>query len=95
MKSLKYGFFPGCTLKSAEKELMMLTMEVARALGIELIELDGWTCCGASHIQDYDPLTAYLGQCTKHRSWRKIGCKENCHSVEHMHADAAYSKKTD
>ena len=28
---------------------------VAKKLGIELEELDGWTCCGASHVQDIAP----------------------------------------
>ncbi len=49
---MRYGFFPGCTLESAAQELMISTQKVAAALGIELVELDGWTCCGASHIQD-------------------------------------------
>ena len=40
---MKYAFFPGCVLESAAK------------LGIELEELDGWTCCGASHVQDIAP----------------------------------------
>lgn len=51
---MRYGFFPGCTLESAAEELMISTKKVAEALGIELIELKGWTCCGASHIQDVD-----------------------------------------
>lgn len=55
---MRYGFFPGCTLESAEEELMISTMKVAEALGIELIELKGWTCCGASHIQDVDDFVA-------------------------------------
>ncbi|MGD8191699.1 CoB--CoM heterodisulfide reductase iron-sulfur subunit B family protein [Brevibacillus ginsengisoli] len=54
MKKLRYGFFPGCTLESAAEELMISTMKVAQALDIELVELKGWTCCGASHIQDVD-----------------------------------------
>lgn len=58
MKKLRYGFFPGCTLESAANELMISTMKVAEALDIELIELKGWTCCGASHIQDVDDLLA-------------------------------------
>lgn len=49
---MRYGFFPGCTLESAANELMISTQKVAEALGIALIELEGWTCCGASHIQD-------------------------------------------
>ncbi|OIJ18679.1 heterodisulfide reductase subunit B [Anaerobacillus alkalidiazotrophicus] len=55
---MRYGFFPGCTLESAAGELMISTKKVANALGIELIELEGWTCCGASHIQDVDDFLA-------------------------------------
>jgi chaperonin GroEL len=40
------------------EELMISTKKVAAALGIELIELKSWTCCGASHIQDVDDLLA-------------------------------------
>jgi succinate dehydrogenase / fumarate reductase cytochrome b subunit len=56
--TLRYAFFPGCTLESAAEELMISTQKVASALGIELIEISGWTCCGASHIQDVDELLA-------------------------------------
>lgn len=52
---MKYGFFPGCVLEGASKEDYMATMAVAKKLGIELVELPGWTCCGASHVQDIDP----------------------------------------
>lgn len=55
---MRYGFFPGCTLESAAQELMISTKKVAAALGIELVELKGWTCCGASHIQDVDDFLA-------------------------------------
>lgn len=55
---MRYAFFPGCTLESAAEELMISTKKVASALGIELIELKGWTCCGASHIQDVDDFLA-------------------------------------
>lgn len=51
---MKYGFFPGCTLEAAASEAKIATLKVAEALGIELIELKGWTCCGATHLQDYD-----------------------------------------
>ena len=52
---MKYAFFPGCVLESAAKEDYMATVAVAKNLGIELEELDGWTCCGASHVQDIAP----------------------------------------
>ena len=53
---MKYGLFPGCVLEGASKEDYDATLAVAKKLGIELEELDGWTCCGASHVQDIDPL---------------------------------------
>jgi succinate dehydrogenase / fumarate reductase cytochrome b subunit len=57
---MKYGFFPGCVLESAGKEDYLATLAVAKKLDIELIELPGWTCCGASHVQDMDELTALV-----------------------------------
>lgn len=55
---MKYAFFPGCVLEGAAKENYIATTAVAKALGIELIEIPGWTCCGASHVQDVDDLAA-------------------------------------
>ena len=52
---MKYAFFPGCVLESAAKEDYLATVAVAKKLGIELEELYGWTCCGASHVQDIAP----------------------------------------
>lgn len=54
MRKLKYAFFPGCTLESAANEVKISTLKVAEALGIELVEIPGWTCCGATHVQDID-----------------------------------------
>ena len=54
MEKLKYALFTGCTAKQSTPEQMMSTMAVADKLGIELIELTEASCCGASHLQDYD-----------------------------------------
>ncbi|MBP2636137.1 MAG: sdhE 2 [Firmicutes bacterium] len=54
---MKYAFFPGCVLEGAAKENYIATTKVAKALGIELVEIPGWICCGASHAQDIDELT--------------------------------------
>lgn len=55
---MRYAFFPGCVLEGAAKEAYTATLKVAQALDIELVELNGWTCCGASHLQDMDEITA-------------------------------------
>jgi succinate dehydrogenase / fumarate reductase cytochrome b subunit len=55
---MRYAFFPGCVLEGAASEAREATVRIARSLGIELVELPGWTCCGASHAQDVDELAA-------------------------------------
>ncbi|PLY10243.1 MAG: heterodisulfide reductase subunit B [Sulfurimonas sp.] len=54
MKKLKYALFTGCTAKQSTPEQMMSTLAVAKKLDIELVELTEASCCGASHLQDYD-----------------------------------------
>ncbi|HSW36415.1 MAG TPA: CoB--CoM heterodisulfide reductase iron-sulfur subunit B family protein [Candidatus Limnocylindrales bacterium] len=44
---MRYRYFPGCTLKGQAKSMEDTTMAAAAALGIELVELDEWQCCGA------------------------------------------------
>ncbi len=45
---MKYAYFPGCSLHSTAKEYDLSTRAVADALGIELIEIPDWICCGAT-----------------------------------------------
>ncbi|MDP2939905.1 MAG: CoB--CoM heterodisulfide reductase iron-sulfur subunit B family protein [Candidatus Omnitrophota bacterium] len=45
---MKYAYFPGCSLHSTAKEYDLSTKEVAKALGIELVEIPDWVCCGAT-----------------------------------------------
>ena len=45
---MKYGYFPGCSSDSTARDMHESTLEVAKALGIELVEPKGWTCCGAT-----------------------------------------------
>lgn len=55
---MKYAFFPGCVLHGAASEALASTLLVTRHLGIELVEIPGWTCCGATHAQDVDETAA-------------------------------------
>jgi heterodisulfide reductase subunit B len=48
MAELVYSYYPGCALHSSSKEYDISTRLVCEALGIELRELEGWICCGAS-----------------------------------------------
>ncbi|MFP4344569.1 MAG: CoB--CoM heterodisulfide reductase iron-sulfur subunit B family protein [Anaerolineales bacterium] len=46
---MKYGYYPGCSLLSGAKEYDRSLRAVFEALGIEMQELDDWSCCGAVH----------------------------------------------
>lgn len=55
---MKYAFFPGCVLKGAAAEAYTSMTKVCEKLGIELVEIENWTCCGASHAQGVNDLAA-------------------------------------
>jgi heterodisulfide reductase subunit B len=45
---MKYLYYPGCSLEGSAREYDQSTRACLKALGAELIEIDDWTCCGAS-----------------------------------------------
>ncbi|SHI76650.1 CoB--CoM heterodisulfide reductase iron-sulfur subunit B family protein [Desulfofundulus thermosubterraneus] len=45
---MQYSYYPGCSLEATGVEYNLSTRAVAGALGLELVELPGWTCCGSS-----------------------------------------------
>ncbi|MFC1899639.1 CoB--CoM heterodisulfide reductase iron-sulfur subunit B family protein [Chloroflexota bacterium] len=48
MTEHSYSYYPGCSLHSTAKEFDVSTRLVCETLGIDLKEIDGWICCGAS-----------------------------------------------
>ncbi len=53
-----YSYFPGCSLHGTAKEYDHSLRLVAGKLGLELQELDGWSCCGATAAHSTDDLLA-------------------------------------
>jgi heterodisulfide reductase subunit B len=43
---MKYAFFPGCTVLGRGRNYEMAAREVAKILGIELVDVDDFECCG-------------------------------------------------
>jgi succinate dehydrogenase / fumarate reductase cytochrome b subunit len=48
----KYAFYPGCAAKGASKELYESTVAVAKKLGIDMVELPQFSCCGAGVLEE-------------------------------------------
>lgn len=45
---MNYSYYPGCSLHSTGLEYGLSAKAVFRRLGLQLNELSGWNCCGAS-----------------------------------------------
>ncbi len=60
MKKLKYALYTGCTARESTPELLKSTMSIAKKLDIELVLLDEASCCGASHLQDFDDMLSLV-----------------------------------
>ena len=45
---MRYAYFPGCSLSSSGYDYHLSLKVVTRVLGIDLIEVKDWVCCGAS-----------------------------------------------
>jgi heterodisulfide reductase subunit B len=45
---MKFAYYPGCTIFGSGMEYHLSTVEIAKELGIELVDMPDWNCCGAS-----------------------------------------------
>jgi len=43
-----YSYYPGCSLTATNRAYDISARGVARVLGVEMLELDDWNCCGAT-----------------------------------------------
>jgi len=51
---MKYAYYPGCSAHSTARDMHESCLAVSKTLGIELNEIKGWTCCGASSAHQTD-----------------------------------------
>jgi len=54
----RVGYYPGCSLEATARDYAESIEGVAHRLGIELAELPGWNCCGASAAHSLDHVAA-------------------------------------
>ncbi|MEG3070745.1 MAG: CoB--CoM heterodisulfide reductase iron-sulfur subunit B family protein [Candidatus Syntrophopropionicum ammoniitolerans] len=45
---MRYAYFPGCSYHGTGKEYELSTHAVAKKLGMELVTIPDWSCCGAT-----------------------------------------------
>ena len=103
---MKYAYFPGCSLHSTAKEYDLSARAVAEALGIELIEIPDWVCCGATpahitmHLLSLALPVKNLIQAKKMDSYEVVTCCAACFSRlkianKFMKEDLAHREKVE
>ena len=50
-----YAYYPGCLASLSQKELDTSTRAIAERLGFELVDIPGFTCCGAGDVHEARP----------------------------------------
>jgi heterodisulfide reductase subunit B len=60
-KYKKVAYYPGCALEGTGHAYNRSTKAVGKALGLDLVEVKNWNCCGAMEVKNVDPqLQTYL-----------------------------------
>ena len=60
-KYKKVAYYPGCALEGSGHSYNRSTKAVGKELGLELVEVENWNCCGAMEVKNIDPkLQTYL-----------------------------------
>jgi heterodisulfide reductase subunit B2 len=54
----RIAYYPGCSLHSTGAEFNVSTKAICKELGLELVEPDGWVCCGSSPAHNTDHVLA-------------------------------------
>jgi heterodisulfide reductase subunit B2 len=57
---ISIGYYPGCSLHSTGLEFDISTRAVADKLSLELVEPDGWVCCGTTPAHSTDHVMATM-----------------------------------
>ena len=57
----KVAYYPGCALEGSGHPYNRSTKALGKKLGLDLVEIKNWNCCGAMEVKNIDPkLQTYL-----------------------------------
>jgi heterodisulfide reductase subunit B len=60
-KYKQVAYYPGCALEGTAHAYNRSTKAVGKKLGLELVEVKDWNCCGAMEVKNVDPkIQTYL-----------------------------------
>jgi len=53
---MKVGYYPGCSLEGSASDFGLSIAKAAELMGVDLVEISDWSCCGASAAHSLDHL---------------------------------------
>jgi heterodisulfide reductase subunit B len=56
---MRYAYYPGCSLEATGKPYAESVEAIAKALGVELVELEDWNCCGATAYMSVNEVLSF------------------------------------
>jgi heterodisulfide reductase subunit B2 len=95
---MKYAYYPGCSLHSTGEEFDKSLLGVCDKLGVELVEVEDWVCCGSSSAHNVSKLLSTALPMANLALLDKMGLDEvivPCASCFSKFKIAQYSVKTD
>jgi heterodisulfide reductase subunit B len=99
---MRYAYYPGCSLEATGRPYEESVTAVAKALGIELVELEDWNCCGATAYMSVNEVLSFSLSARNLCQAKKIGdtlvtacsaCYTNLRKTETYLADFPEMKK--
>lgn len=79
-------YYPGCTLKSKATKLNDEAIAIAKHLGVDMVEIPEWQCCGAELSTSPDEIASKLASVraldyAKHHGGKLLTLCSACHNV--------------
>ncbi len=56
---MRYAYYPGCSLEATGKPYQESVEAIAKVLGMELVELEDWNCCGATAYMSVNEILSF------------------------------------
>ena len=83
---MKISYYPGCTLRTKGKVLDDTARLCAKALGVEMEEVENWQCCGGVYKMGTDEIATKLSAVraldyAKHNGGKLLTLCSTCHNV--------------
>ena len=70
---MKYAYYPGCSLEATARPYGESVNAIAEILGMDLVEIDDWNCCGATTYMNTNEVLSFCLSARNLAQAAKIG----------------------